>query len=376
MSSKMMKFFSFLMLAALVLAACGGAATEEAQPAAPETEAPAPAATEAPPAAEIPEGYVDTSAYAKEPPYVVCFSNASVSNSWRVMLVAHVDYAIEEAKAAGTISTYRYSDANDDPAKQISDVEDLLTQGCDVLILSAAASDVVDPAGKAAMDAGVPVITLDRDVANPEHRLAYVEGDNCLMGRLQAEFIVEAIGGQGNIVELSGAAGASPAEDRLRCANEVFAQYPGITILDQQYTGWSPTVGQEITANWIAQGLQIDAVWSDAGLQGAGAIQAFLDAGLPVPPITGEDFQMVLRLWVENDLNAYAPSFSTRQGYQAVQIALQVLRGEPVPEHYIIDPLIITNDNIDEIYNPRLPDEAIVDALPGVLQKMYPEAFQ
>jgi ribose transport system substrate-binding protein len=291
------------------------------------------------------------------------------------MMVAHVDYGIEEAQAAGLVENYRYTDANDDPAKQISDVEDLLTQGCDVLILSAAASDVVDPAGQAAMEAGVPVVTLDRDVADPAHRVSYVEGDNCEMGRLQAEFIVEQLGGQGNVVELSGIAGASPAEERLRCANEVFAANPGITILEQAYANWSPTEGQTIMANWLAQGMEIDGVWSDAGLQGAGAIQAYLDAGLPVPPITGEDFQMFWRLWVENNLNAFAPSFSTRQGYQAVQIALDILQGEAVPEHFIIDPLIVTNDNIGEYFNPNLPDEAIVDALPEVLQQMYPEAF-
>jgi len=206
MSSKLMRVFSLLLLASIALAACGTKA--------PATTAPAPEQPQAP-AANVPEGYVDTSAYAKPGPYDVCFSNASVSNSWRVMMVAHVDYGVEEAKAAGTVANYRYTDANDDPAKQISDVEDLLTQGCDVLILSAAASDVVDPAGQAAMEAGVPVVTLDRDVANPAHRLAYVEGDNCEMGRSQAEFIVEQLNGQGNVVELSGIAGASPAEERL-----------------------------------------------------------------------------------------------------------------------------------------------------------------
>jgi len=375
MSRKTIWTLSLLTLFALALAACGGAATEAPAPA-PAAEEPTAAPEAEVPAVEVPEGFVDTSAYAKTGPYDVCFSNASVSNSWRVMLIAHVDWGIEEAQAAGTIDEYRYTDANDDPAKQISDVEDLLSQGCDVLILSAAASDVVDPAGQAAMEAGVPVVTLDRDVADPAHRLAYVEGDNCEMGRLQAEFIVEQLSGTGNVVELSGIAGASPAEERLRCANEVFAANPGITILEQAYANWSPTEGQVIMANWITKYPEIDGVWSDAGLQGAGAIQAYLDAGLPVPPITGEDFQMFWRLWVENDLNAFAPSFSTRQGYQAVQIALDVLKGVPVPEHFIIDPLVATNDNIGDLYNPKLPDEAIVDAIPEVLHKMYPEAFE
>jgi ribose transport system substrate-binding protein len=358
-SKRFVWILSFLVLASIVLAACGGG----------EAAGPIEVTVGA-------DGMIDTSAMAKEGPYTVCFSNASVSNSWRVAMNAHVDWAIEEATAAGTVETYRYADANDDPAKQISDVEDLLTQGCDVLILSAAASDVVDPAAQSAMEAGVPVVTLDRDVADPTHRVAYVEGDNCLMGRLQAEFIVEQLGGQGNVVLLSGAAGASPAEDRLRCAREVFAANPGITELAQAYTGWSDVEGQNIMANWITTFPQIDGVWSDAGLQGSGAIQAYLDAGLPVPPITGEDYQRFLRLWVENDLNAAAPSFPCRQGYNAVQVALQILQGEPVQEHYIIDPLVITNENLMEIFNPDLPDGAIVDALPEVLQAMYPEAFQ
>jgi len=380
MSSKLIKIFSILALAGLALTACGGAAQPTAAPAAPAaTEAPAaPVVTEAPaaPPVTVPAGFVDTSAYTKAPPYTVCFSNASVSNSWRVMMNAHVDWGIEEGKAAGTIGTYRYADANDDPAKQISDVEDLLTQGCDVLILSAAASDVVDPAAQAAMEAGVPVVTLDRDVADPAHRVSYVEGDNCLMGTNQAEWLVKQLGGTGKIVELSGAAGASPAEERLRCADLVFAKNPGIEILAQAYTGWSPTEGQNIMANWITLYPKIDGIWSDAGLQGSGAVEAYLVAGLPVPPITGEDFQRFLRQWVENDLSIYTYSFSTRLGYEGVQTALKILQGQPVEEHVRVPGLEITKDNLMSIFNPKLPDEAIVDAMPEVLQKMYPEAFK
>jgi ribose transport system substrate-binding protein len=349
----------FLVLATLLVAACGGGG--QAGPVEVTVGA---------------DGMVDTSALAQDPPYTVCFSNASVSNSWRVMMNAHVDWAIEEATAAGTIETYRYADANDDPAKQISDVEDLLTQGCDVLILSAAASDVVDPAAQSAMEAGVPVVTLDRDVADPAHRVSYVQGDNCLMGTNQATWLVEQLGGEGQIVELSGAAGASPAEERLRCANEVFAQNPGIEILQQAYTGWSPTEGQNIMANWITLYPEIDGIWSDAGLQGSGAVEAYLVAGLPVPPITGEDFQRFLHQWVDNDLSIYTYSFSTRQGYEAVQVALDILRGTSVPTELRVPGLEITSANLMEIYNPNLPDEAIVDALPEVLQAMYPEAFQ
>jgi ribose transport system substrate-binding protein len=358
-TSKTLRVLSLITLAAVLLAACGGGA--KAGPVKVTVGS---------------DGMVDTSALAKKAPYTVCFSNASTSNDWRVVMNAHVDWGIEEGKAAGLISTYRYADANDDPAKQISDVEDLLTKGCDVLILSAAASDVVDPAAQAAMEAGVPVVTLDRDVSNPEHRVSYVEGDNCLMGTNQANWLVAQLKGTGKIVELSGAAGASPAEERLRCANLVFAANPGIEILAQAYTGWSPTEGQKIMANWITLYPEVDGIWSDAGLQGSGAVQAYLDAGLPVPPITGEDFQRFLHQWVDNHLNIYTYSFSTREGYFGVQTALKILQGQPVESHVRVPGLEITNDNLMTIYNPKLPDSAMVDVMPEVQQKMYPEAFK
>jgi ribose transport system substrate-binding protein len=379
---------SILALAAMILAACAPAAT----PAPAATEAPAatvaPVATQAPAATVAPakgpivvtpdaKGMIDTTQFKKVPPYTLCFSNASVSNSWRVALNAHVTYGVEEAKAAGLVKDYRYADANDDPNKQISDVEDLLTKGCDVLILSAAASDVVDPAAKKAMDEGVPVITLDRDVADPAHRVAYVQGDNCLMGANQAKFIVKVLNGKGNIVLLSGAAGASPAEDRLKCARDVFKANPGIVELEQAYTNWSPTEGQKIMAAMITKyGSKIDAVWSDAGLQGAGAINAYLAAGLKVPPITGEDFQMFLRLWHDNNVNGYACSFPTRQGYDAVKEALDLLQGKPIEALHKATPLEITNDNLAQYYNPKLPDDAMVDAMPQVLKASYPDAYK
>lgn len=370
--SKTTWVLSLLVLTGLVLSACGGAA----EPPAPAPVEP-PAVPEVPaPGVEVPEGYVDTSAYATDPPYTVCFSNASVSNSWRVMMNAHVTYAIEEARAAGLVDTYRYADANDDPAKQISDVEDLLAQGCDVLILSAAAADVVTPAAVAAMEAGVPVVTLDRDVVGMENRVSFVEGDSCIMGRTQAEWLVEELGGEGNIVLLSGAAGASPAEERLRCAREVFAATPGITELAQAYTGWSPTEGQNIMATWLTTFPDIDGVWSDSALQGSGAVEAYRAAGLPVPPITGEDWQRFLRQWADYDLTAMGISFPTRQGYEAVRVALDVLQGIPVMPHVQVAPLVITTDNFASVYNPLIPDEAWVDALPEVVVAVYPEAAQ
>jgi ribose transport system substrate-binding protein len=354
-SRKSLILLSLVMVLSLALAACGGAPAEE------EAAGPVVASCDA-------DGMFDGSAYAKEPPYTFCFSNASVANAWRVAMVQNFDYGIEEAKAAGLIDNYYYTDANDDANKQIGDIEDLLTKGCDVLIISATTADVVDPGAKQAMEAGVPVITLDRDVASPENRVSYTDGDSCLMGAEQMKWVVETLGGEGDIVMLSGLAGASPAEERLRCAREVLADSPGINELAHAYTDWSPTGGQAQTEAWITQfGDQIDGVWSDSALQTVGAVEAFLAAGMQVPPISGEDWALFLRQAYDNNFEFVGVSFPNRMSYSTVQDALALLQGEKIPCHHQIAPMVIDKNNVNDFWNPETSDELWLDMLPEVL---------
>ncbi len=372
MSTKKILFLlSLVLVLSLALVACGG------QPAAEEPAAEEPAAEE--PAAEEPmagavvascdaDGMFDGAAFKKDPPYTFCFSNASVANAWRVAMVQNFDYGIDEAKADGLIGDYFYTDANADANKQIGDIEDLLTKGCDVMIISAETADVVDPGAKKAMEAGVPVITLDRDVASPENRVSYTDGDSCVMGTEQMKWLAEELGGEGKIVMLSGVAGASPAEERLRCAREVLADYPGIEELAHAYTDWSPTGGQAQMEAWITTfGDEIDGVWSDSALQGVGAIEAFLGAGMKVPPISGEDWALFLRLAVENDAPFVGVSFPNRMSYFTVQDALALLQGEKIECHHQVPGLVISEDNLSDFWNEDTSDELWLDMLPEVL---------
>lgn len=373
---KVLFLITLALVLSLALVACGAPAAEE--PAAEEPAAEEPAAEE--PAAEEPmeaeavmascdaDGMFDASMYAQEPPYTICFSNASVGNAWRVAMVQNFDYGIQEATDAGLIENYYYTDANDDANKQIADIEDLLTKGCDVLIVSATTADVVDPAAAQAMESGVPVITLDRDVANPENRVSYTDGDSCLMGREQMSWLVEELGGEGDIVLLSGVAGASPAEERLRCAREVLEGYPGINELAHAYTDWSPTGGQAQMEAWITTfGEEIDGVWSDSALQGVGAVEAFLGAEMQVPPISGEDWALFFRLAYENDFPFVGVSFPNRMSYFTVQDALALLQGESIECHHQVAPLVISEENIGDYWTPETSDELWLDMLPEVL---------
>ena len=371
---KALIIFSVLLLASVVAgnAFGGGQQAEDTAPA--EGEAPAEVPFEKPsPGYDQPEvdtRQVDTGEYAVEPPWDIGFSNASLANAWRVNFVEHLRVAMDAAKEEGTVANFYETNANGDSSKQIADIEDLVVRGIDLLIVSATTSEALTPAVEKVMEQGIPVVTVDRNIASDEY-VTFVESSSSHMGRLQAEWLAAELGGQGKVIMLPGLAGATPAEDRLEAAEEVFSQLPGIEMLDTQYTGWSPVEGKRITQTMIQRFPEIDGVWADSGLQASGAAEAFMEAGLEVPPITGEDFNRFLKLWNNEGLNAVAVTFSVRQGTAAAEVAFDILRGNAVDHHVVVPNLVITEENLDEFVRPDLPDGFFAESTPEVADRIF-----
>ena len=142
---------------------------------------------------------VDTSKFKKKPPYVIGFSNASVSNSWRVYFDLQVRAEAEAQK--DLIKKFYVTDANDKPDKQIADVEDLVAKGIDLLIISAATSAALDPIVTRVSKMGIPVICVDRRVKS-DNFVSFVNSSNYTQGRFQMLWLCEMLKGKGNIVML------------------------------------------------------------------------------------------------------------------------------------------------------------------------------
>ncbi len=271
---------------------------------------------------------VDTTKYKKRPPYVIGFSNASVSNSWRVQFVQ--EFQAECDRHKDLIKKVYITDAMDKPAKQVSDIEDLMARKIDILIVAASEAGPLDPIVSKIYKTGFPVVMLDRRIKT-ENFINFVTCSDIVGGRLSALWLAEMLKGKGNIVCLPGGAGASPAEDRLAGAKEIFSQFPDIKILDIQYTSWSPAEGKRIMSALIqSYGKRINGVWADSGLQGGGAIEALIAAGMKVP-VTGEDNNAFLLVVQNNNWQAMSNGYTPKYGALGVINALNVLQGIPVP---------------------------------------------
>jgi ribose transport system substrate-binding protein len=277
--------------------------------------------------------YTDTTKYKKAPPYVIGFSNAGLGDSWRIVMLHSMQNAV--SKHLDVIKKFYVTDANHNDSKQVSDIEDLVSRGVDLLIVSANTEQALDPAITRVMKRGIPVIMVDRRITS-DNFVSFATAADAPMGRTMAQWLVEKLGGKGNIIILGGQAGSSPNEIRVRSAMEIFKQYPDIKILDTVYSDWSPAKAKSVMATVIQKyGKQINGVYSTHGLQDPGSIEAFVEAGYKsgeIPPHTAADINGALKLAIQYKVPMINFDYPPAMGGEAVEVALKTLAGLPVPK--------------------------------------------
>ncbi len=312
---------------------------------------------------------MDTSKYKKRAPYSIGFSNASISNSWRVFFERQVRYGAE--LHGDVIKRFYVTDANDKPDKQIADVEDLLAKGVDLLIISAATMAALDPIITRTMRRGIPVVCVDRRVSS-DNFVSFVTASNVAQGRAQMLWLCEMLGGRGEIVMLGGIAGSGPAEERRAGGEEILSAFPNVKVLDFQYADFSPAKGKQIMSALIqTYGRRIKGVWGD-GLQTSGAMEAMKEAGMKAP-ITGDHLNAFLVRAQEWGFPAMSIDFPVSMGTDAVEVSLKVLNGEPVPFIYEVPRTVVCTQDTQNVKtdmpwsqmaHPEWPDEAWNNTLP------------
>lgn len=164
-------------------------------------------------------------------------------------------------------------DSQNDPSKDMANVEDLITQGVSLILLNPTDSDAVANAVKAANTANIPVITLDR-AANGGEVVSHVASDNIAGGKMAADFINEKLAGKGNVIELQGIAGTSAARDRGQGFNDQLATYAGLKVVASQPADFDRTKGLSVMENLLQAQPDVQAVFAHNDEMALGALQA------------------------------------------------------------------------------------------------------
>ena len=282
----------------------------------------------------------------------VCFSNAGNNNPWRQNGLKTMEAA---AKANSDIAKFTVVDAEGNDDKQISDLESLTSGGkCDALIVAPNTTATLTPAVEKACESDVPVIVFDRGVTTdcPVTFVAPIGG--YAFGADAAEFLRDNVKEGGKILALRILPGVDVLETRWSGAKKIFDE-AGLNVVGVEFTDGDPAKTKTIVSDYIQREGSLDGVWMDAGATSVAAIEAFEDAGQEVPPITGEDQNDFLTKWKEDGLTAVAPTYSNFQWRTAVDAAAKVLKGEEVPNPWVLPQPKITQENLDQYVKPDMP---------------------
>lgn len=252
------------------------------------------------------------------------------------------------------------------PDKQIADIEDMLVRGVDALVVLATESAPLTPVAMKAKDKGVFIVNVDRGFlpGKDGEPIAdiFLEGDNKAFGRKSAQFMVEKLGGKGNIVILTGIP-CTVDTDRVNAAMEVFNAHPGIRVLAQQPGFWSREKALAAMENMLTKYPRIDAVWASDDDMLLGARQAIEEAGRSKQMwiLGGAGMKEVVKMVMDKDAMVpanitYPPSMIATGIHLCVSTLRDGKKDEVMkfmPRHLLIDVELITPQNAKNYYFPE-----------------------
>jgi ribose transport system substrate-binding protein len=289
---------------------------------------------------------VDTAKY-KQDGKTLCFSNASVSNPWRVTGWITMQQQVDVLKKSGDIGEFRVSDAADDDNKQISDIQAFVDAGdCNAIIISPSTTATLTPAVEAACESGVPVIVFDRGV-NTDCMVTFIHPiGGYAFGADAAEFLVDKLEPGSKVLALRILPGVDVLEHRWAAAQKIFGD-SDLEVLGDEFTGGDGAKIKDIVTQYLQRG-DVDGIWMDAGDGAVAAVEAFEDAGKDYPVFSGEDELSFMRKWKDTGMTAVAPVYSNFQWRTPILAAVQIWKGQEVPKEWVLPQEPITDADRDD----------------------------
>ncbi len=168
-------------------------------------------------------------------------------------------------------------DSQNNPAKELANVEDILVKGTKVLLINPTDSDAVGNAVLAANKANIPVITLDR-ASNKGEVAAHIASDNAAGGKMAGDFIVEKLGKDAKVIQLQGIIGTSASRERGEGFNQSQKEN-GFTVLAAQPADFDRAKGMNVMQNLLTANPSVQAVFAENDEMALGAVRAIRSAG-------------------------------------------------------------------------------------------------
>jgi len=276
--------------------------------------------------------------------FVIGMSQCNLGEPWRVQMNADIKAAAAEHPELQVL----YKDAQNRSETQQNQVREFVQQKVDLIIISPKESRPLTRPVADAMDAGIPVIVLDRKVEGDKYT-CFIGGDNVKIGREAGEYLARTMGGQGKIVEIKGLMTSTPAQER----HEGFLQgIKGsfIEIIADVDAQWLEPNAQREMNSILARYAKIDAVYAHNDPSAHGAYMAAKQEGrgrektikfIGIDALPDEGVR-----YVRQGILTATFQYPTG-GKEAIETALKILKGETVEKNVILGTRIFTKQNVD-----------------------------
>ena len=277
---------------------------------------------------------------------IVGVSMAHFDDNWLTILRAAM---IEHAATYPDIDI-RIADAQGDVGRQLSQIQNFAAQDAAAIIVNAADTSATPGMTKAARDAGVPLVYVNRRPAETTlpDGVVFVGSDDLQAGTLEMEELARLMNHRGNVAIMIGELSSNGAQFRTKAVEEVVAKYPGMKVVEKQVGNFQRERGLDLMNNWLTAGTPIDAVAANNDEMAIGAIMAIQQARIPrgkvlvggvdaTPDALAEVAKGTLAVTVFQDARG--------QGRGAVDAAVKLLRGEKVESFVWIPFELVTREN-------------------------------
>lgn len=206
---------------------------------------------------------------------------------------------------------------------------------------------------------GAFITVVDRGLSDESIQDSYMAGDNVAFGRIPGEYMAEKYDGKANILVLRGIASTADTE-RWDAFNAAIAPYPDMKILDAQFGNWNRDDAFKVTQDYLTRFKEVDVIWAADDDMAIGVLKAIEEAGrTDIKEVfggAGAKGMVKMLMDGENPLIQADVSYSPKFIYDAIKMTAEArLKGEDLPDRYIIPSVLITKENAEDFYFPDSP---------------------
>ena len=280
----------------------------------------------------------------QEPVYRIGFSQCATNDAWRQAMLA----GMKKELSFHPNVRFEMLDAHNNSDLQRQQVQELIRQKVDLLLISPNQSGPLTDLAETAYNQGIPVVILDRRTTSRLYT-AYVGGNNREVGRTAGHYAAQLLHGHGQVLEVLGRPGSSPATERDLGFRESLAAYPGVSLVAKLEGDWQPASVLARLPAVLRAHPDVDVIFAHNDPMGQAAYQVAQRLGLvPHVRIIGVDglsgpangLQMV------EDGALKATMLYPTGGEEAIRTAMHILRHEPYSKENVLGTMVIDSANV------------------------------